>query len=234
MIRCVGFDHPNEIKGSYPQPRGILKAVGTGDQPKKPYASCTDLTVVATTYSQNGFPILYNSCRGSASHGLYDGLYERFVDKNGQVDYKLQNTRSAPACLYTQSSTSYFPPASNCFRYQPDEWMTFQLRVKTGPPRVGDEFKRSHITLWMVRANQPSQVVIDWPSYSLTAGPPAKNKRFGKVWLTPYNTGKDPSEAHAVAYTWYDEFMISPSKIPDPASAVQRPQKQAAAAAHRN
>jgi hypothetical protein len=76
--------------------------------------------------------------------------------------------------------------------------------------------------------------VIHWPSYNLTAGPLAENERFGKVWLTPYNTGKDPSEAHAVAYTCYDELIISPSKIPDPISVAQRPQKQAAAAAQRN
>jgi hypothetical protein len=303
VIRCIGFDHPNDIKGRYPQRTGIMRGaaepviettvkvsgagslkftipsnsaqdtsgayfanfsddlsvqfgenqeffiqwrqrftkelisthykggggfkliiVGTGDQPKKPYASCTDLTVVATTYNQFGFPILYNSCSGSSSHGPYDGLYERFVDRNGQHDFRLQNARAAPSCLYTQSRTSYFPPVSNCFRYHPDEWMTFQLRVKTGP-RVNDEFKGSHITFWMARENQPSEVVIDWPSYNLTAGPPAENQRFGKVWLTPYNTGKDPSEAHPVAYTWYDELIISRSRIPDLGAAAQKAQK---------
>jgi hypothetical protein len=193
-----------------------LIIVGTGDQPKKPYASCTALTVVATTWNQLGFPILYNSCTGSTSHGPYDGLYEQFLDHTRQVNFKLQNARPAPHCLYTQRQTGLFPPNGNCFPYHPDEWMTFQLRIKTGA-RVNDEFAGSQVTMWMARENKPSEVVIDRVPYNLTAGPPAENQRFGKVWLLPYNTGKDPSEAHPVAYTWYDELIISKSKIPDPA-----------------
>jgi hypothetical protein len=198
-----------------------LIIVGTGDQPKKPFASCTALTVVATTYHQQGFPTLYNSCTGSSSHGPYDPLYEAFLNPIGQPDFKLQNGRRAPFCLYTHSRTGFFPPHGNCFRYHPDEWMTFQLKIKTGP-RVKDEFAGSHVTLWIARENQPSELVVDRGSYNLTAGQPAEAQRFGKLWLTPYNTGKDPSEAHPVAYTWYDELIISRSKIPDPAPSRQQ------------
>jgi len=33
----------------------------------------------------------------------------------------------------------------------------------------------------------------------------------------PYNTGKDASQAHPTAYTWYDELIVSKQRIPDPA-----------------
>jgi hypothetical protein len=95
--------------------------------------------------------------------------------------------------------------------------MTFQLRIKTGP-RVNNEFSNSYVSLWIARENQPSELVIDWGPYNLTAGNPADNQRFGKVWLLPYNTGKDPSEVHPVAYTWYDELIISRLRIDDPGS----------------
>lgn len=197
-----------------------LMIVGTGDQPGKPYASCTALEVVANTYHAGLFPILYNSCTGSTSHPAYD----LFREPLPPYDFKIQNARPAPHCLYSQGATgSFFPPAGNCFGYFPDEWMTFQLRIKTGP-RIKDEFANSTISLWMARENQPSQLVIDFGRYPLSADDPASNQRFGKVWLLPYHTGKDPTEIHPVAYTWYDELIISRSKIDDPgtSSAVSR------------
>lgn len=196
-----------------------LAIVGTGDQRKRSYGSCTALEVVANTYYQEGFPILYNSCTGSTSHGPYDPFFERLPP----YDFKLQNARPAPYCLYSQKRTSsFFQPAGNCFGYLPDEWMTFQIRIKTGR-RVTDEFAGSYVSLWIARENRPSQLVIDWGPYNLTAGSPAENQRFGKVWLLPYHTGKDALENHPVAFTWYDELIISRSRIADPTS-VQRAQ----------
>lgn len=190
-----------------------LAIVGTGDQPKKRYASCTALEVVVNSFYQEGFPGMYNSCTGSTSHRAYHPFQEPVPPH----DFKLQNARRAPYCLYSQKPSSYLPPAGNCFGYFPDEWMTFQMRIKTGP-RVKDEFAGSYVTLWMARENQPSELVIEWGPYNLTAGNPADDQRFGKVWLLPYHTGKDPSEEHPVAYTWYDELIISRTRIADPAA----------------
>jgi len=43
------------------------------------------------------------------------------------------------------------------------------------------------------------------------------DRKVSDIWLLPYNTGKDASQAHATAYTWYDELIISKQRIPDPA-----------------
>lgn len=185
--------------------------VGTGDVPGTVYSSCSALEVPVNNYLQNGFPVMYNSCTGSSSHGPYDGFYLPFAG----YDYKLQNGRGAPFCLYSQKNSSYFAPTGNCFGYVANEWMTFQIQIKLGP-RVGDEFKDSYVRLWMAREGQASQLVIDWGPYNLTAGTAGQNQRFGKVWLMPYNTGKSSSQAHATAYTWYDELIVSRNKIADP------------------
>jgi hypothetical protein len=185
--------------------------IGTGDQPGQPYYSCTDLEVVTVNGYYRGFPQMYNSCSGSASHGPYDGFEEPF----GGSDFKLQNARPDPFCLYSQGQTNYFPPTGNCFAYVADEWMTFQVGIELGA-RVGDEFVDSSVKLWVARQGSAAELVVDWGPYNLTAGDPALNERFGKVWLLPYNTGKDPSEAHATAYTWYDELIVSRSRIADP------------------
>ncbi|GAB4468898.1 MAG: hypothetical protein OHK0044_10670 [Burkholderiaceae bacterium] len=185
--------------------------IGTGDQPGKTYGSCEATEVVLTNLYYRRFPIMYHSCTGSASHGAYDSFEEPF----GAYDYKLQNARPAPYCLYSQSRSGYFPPSGNCFGYFPDEWMTFQVRIRTGP-RVGDEFRNSYVTLWMAREGKPSELVVQWGPYNLSVGPATENQRYGKVWLTPYNTGKSSSQSHPTAYTWYDELIISRNPIADP------------------
>jgi len=187
--------------------------IGSGDQPGGIlYFSCTDLETVVNNAFYRGFAQMYNSCGASSAHGPFDGFEEPF----GNSDFKLQNARLSPYCLYSQSGANRFPPNGNCFGYFPSEWMTFQIRIKIGP-RVNDVFTNSFVTLWIARENQPSELVINWGPYSLNAGSISENQKFGKVWLLPYNTGKDSSVTYPETYTWYDELIISTTPIADPA-----------------
>jgi hypothetical protein len=192
--------------------------IGTGDVPGKWYSSCTALELVAQNTYHRGFAQMYNSCSGSSSHGAYDPFEERY----GTYDFKLQNARPSPYCLYSQRQTSFFPPTGNCFGYFPNEWMTFQIGVKTGP-RVGNEFADSNVRLWIAREGRAAELVMDWGPYNLTAGSATENQRYGKVWLLPYNSGKSSSQSHPTAYTWYDELIISRSRIPDPTGGSATP-----------
>ena len=207
---------PEFLAAKFPGGGGWKQAiVGTGDQPSKSFSSCTALTLVTQNTYYRGFPILYNSCTGSASHGPYDPFEEPFTNPAGNFDFKLQNARPAPYCLYSQSTTGYFPPNGNCFGYVANEWMTFQMQVKLGP-RSGDEFKGSYVTFWAARDGKPSEMLFKWGPYNLTAGLAGDNERFGKIWLLPYNTGRSATDTNPVAYTWYDELIISRNKIAEP------------------
>ena len=197
--------------------------IGTGDKPGCSssaaasglcYSSCSSLETVTQNTFQRGFPQMYNSCSGSTSHGPYAAFEQAF----GTYDYKLQNARVSPYCLYSQGQTSpktYFPSAGNCFGYFPNEWMTFQVHIKTGS-RVNDEFTNSYVELWVGRDGQASEQVFNWGPYNLSAGSATEDQKFGKIWLLPYDTGKDPTQVHPVGYTWYDELIISTSRIADP------------------
>jgi hypothetical protein len=185
--------------------------IGTGDQPGQLFSSCSALETVVQNTNQRGFAQMYNSCTGSASHAPYTPFEERF----GAFDFKLQNARPSPYCLYSQNDATRFPPVGNCFGYFPNEWMTFQVNIKTGP-RVNGEFENSFVRLWIAREGQPSELVIDWGPWNLTAGPTADNQRFGKVWLLTYHTNKSAAQAHPTGYVWYDELIISRAKIADP------------------
>ena len=193
--------------------------IGTGDYPGSMfYASCTALETVVQNTNHRHFAQMYNSCEGSASHGPYDPFEQPF---NG-FDFKLQNARPSPYCLYSQNGSNRFPPNGNCFGYFANEWMTFQVGITTGP-RVGNEFTNSRVRLWIARAGQQSELVIDWGPYNLSAGSVAENQRFGKVWLLPYNTGKSSSTTYPVAYTWYDELIVSTTRIADPDGQMPNP-----------
>jgi MYXO-CTERM domain-containing protein len=200
------------IIGVGDQPGCSASSATTIDSGGSCSSSCTELETVVQNTGQRGFAQMYNSCTGSTSHGAYDPFEEPF----GDYDFALQNARPDPHCLYSQSETGYFPPAGNCLGYAPDEWMTFQVEVSTGP-RVGDEFVDSEVRLWIARQGAPSELVLDWGPYNLTAGDPATNLRFGKVWLLPYHTDKSDAQAHATATTWYDELIVSTERIADPA-----------------
>jgi hypothetical protein len=195
--------------------------IGTGDQsPSKLHASCTSLETVVQNTEQRGLPQMYNSCTGSSSHGAFEPFQERL----GPYDFKLQNARPSPYCLYSQSGAGYFPPAGNCIGYFPNEWMTFQVAIKTGP-RVNDEWVNSNIKLWIAREGQPSQLAVDF-QWNLTAGAPAEDQKFGKIWLLNYHTGKSSAQTHPVGYVWYDELIISRARIADadgPATSSPRP-----------
>jgi hypothetical protein len=204
--------------------------VTTGDQPGRTYASCEAIEVVVSTYYQHRFPIGYNSCTGSASHGPYEGFYERA----GAADFLLQNGTS-PYCLYSAPSgdgtrTGVGP---GCFGWVADEWMTFQVAVTLGArDDASREFRDSRFRLWGAREGRPSVLLIDWKPglrgyFPLTAGPAAENQRFGKIYLLPYMTNKDKRQVHDLVQTWYDELIISTRRIPDPAPA-QAPAPNAA------
>jgi hypothetical protein len=233
--------------------------VTTGDKPPCStsngtgcYASCEAIGIVTQNTYQRNFPVMYDSCSGSTTHGPYDEFNESFTNPLmgrcsssgnpscwdnswcpsgsvcgglGQADFKVQNGRPAPYCTYLEGYSnpkSYFPPVGNCLGYYANEWMTFQIRVKTGPRRTTanfDEFTNSYVQLWVAREGQPSELAVNWGPYNLSAGSPAEDQKFGKLWFLPYNTHKDPTQVHPTAYTWYDELIISRTRIPDPASS---------------
>lgn len=193
--------------------------IGSGDVPGGPYpASCTALETVINNQGNLGFPEGYNSCTGSSTRGAFVGFEEPFQSAANNFDFKLQGARGAPYCLYSQRGAEHFPPLGNCFGYFPNEWMTFQVKIKTGA-RVNDEWPGSTVTLWMAREGRASERVIEH-TMTLVAGPAAENQRYGKIWLTPYNTGKDAAQVHPEAYTWYDELIISTQPIADPGAPI--------------
>ena len=203
--------------------------IGAGDLPgglpgdrTKIAKSCTQLEIVVNNGAYLGLPQVYHSC------GVKDGRYEGLdVTANtvipGLPSYRIlyQNAMPEPYCFY---NSDY----AGCYKFYADEWMTFQVQVKTGTWYKNDRnyLYDSTIRLWIAREGQPSQLVIDRSpefnaGYDLVNVLPAGanyegSGEYGKLWLLPYDTGKDPTQVHPTAYTWYDEIIVSTERIPDP------------------
>ncbi len=178
--------------------------------------SCWDFEVVLQNTGQRTLPQLYTNCSGPFPYRPLDGYTSNVTVQN------------VVACLYP---TFQSPP---CVKFFPDEWMTFQMHVKVGTWNQWN----STIQLWVAREGQPAVLVVD-------CSPTATNKctngidsqasngwylhnsdptyKVGKIWFTPYHTNKSSSQATPVAYTWYDDVIISRSRIADPGSSASRP-----------
>jgi len=205
--------------------------------------SCVDIDVPVQDTEQLGYPQMYHSCGtkmsdpGPPPTTSYDGLYEPIGSP--PTDFRRQNAIRTPGVGCTSNNSA------PCFKYFPNEWMTFQAHIKVASwfhntlPYHHD----STIQLWVAREGQPSVLVLDyspksspdtcsnaWPNvdeppcqtgYDLAqaVGPNPPNTtaaKFGKIWLTPFHTHKNPTQVHPTAYTWYDELIISRNKIADP------------------
>ncbi len=173
--------------------------IGEGDRPGSPTTSCTSLETVVQNTSQRKFPQMYHNC------GTYANLYEPY----GSYDFKLQNVVAAPYCLYSNGGT--VPP---CVGYVPNTWMTFQVHIKVG--NWGQP--NSTVELWVGQEGKSSVKVISFTNWVLKNDNPTQ-ARYGKVWLIPYHSNKGSAQSTPTAYTWYDDLIISRSKIADPVSA---------------
>ena len=100
--------------------------------------------------------------------------------------------------------------------YEPDQWMTFQVRARIGTWYRNDRryHRDSIIELWVAREGEASIRVLVAANYDIANTMPGA--KYGKLWLLPYHTGKDSKQNHAVGHTWYDEVIISRAPIPDP------------------
>jgi hypothetical protein len=181
--------------------------IGEADRPGASEAgSCTEMHLVVQNAFQRGAPQMYHSC----------GRYTPFEQRQDSLGWKIQNAIPAPYCLHNNVG----PP---CFLYHEDEWLTYQVRVKLGPRGTGTSsleganvtgFTNSTVQMWAARNGQPSQLIHDWPGLVLRE---TEGRKYGKVWLLPYQTGKSATQEHPVTHTWYDELIISRNRIADPA-----------------
>ena len=159
--------------------------------------SCTDIEVVPSAQMPDTNKVIrvYNSCVTFAGFEYNDGINV--------------NVQNAVGCHYP----TY--PSPPCARIYANEWMHFKMRLTIGT------FNRPNSTMqmWVGREGQASVKILDFSpatGHPWTAFRNDNTHEYGKIWLTPYMTNKDPSQSTPIANTWYDELIISTHDIADP------------------
>jgi hypothetical protein len=186
--------------------------------------SCTAIHIVTEDSNMSGYPQMYHSCGGKDNK--YENL-ETFVPAASD-DYFDQNAALGgpnTACFH-YGGRGTPPGVKSCFTYTANEWMTFQYHVKIGTWYVnnsGNYHRDSTVEMWVAHEGKPSELVLSYNDYDLANLSPTDPKyplMYGQVWLLPYQTNKDATQAHSTGYVWYDELIISKNRIPDPAVSV--------------
>ncbi|HWR17313.1 MAG TPA: Ig-like domain-containing protein [Terriglobales bacterium] len=163
----------------------------SGTEVNTPY-TCADMEITIQRYYHQPFLNVYHSC------GKKDNTYQPLQPNAGSYDYLLQN---AIGCRFTDGI--------GCFDYAADQWMTFQIHVKTGEDYVNDRNYRHDSTfeLWLAEEGKPSQLVISMTDYDFLQHDLSGNwpypatwwttnglvPRYGKIWFLPYETGRCPA-----------------------------------------
>ena len=178
------FDSPtlkNRVRGG-----GGFKQVivGFGDsmQSSRPVIqpSCSDGEIVVQPYYQLNLPRVYHGC------GSKDDTYEPIFPVAKSGVYLLQDSLGC-----------YSQQLGNCFMFQPDQWMTFQLHVKLGKDYRNDRnyHHDSTIELWGAPEGKPSELISSVTDYDIVQHQILRDgasvpRQFGKIWLLPYETDR--------------------------------------------
>lgn len=184
-------------------------AIGEADRPREYLDSGEGLSVpVIGNYKQRGFFSGYISIWN-------EGIAQSYPKINGIRQWDLQP--GGPRVCWKNDPASGFDLPNgwpDCYYLESDQWMTLQMDLLYGgcTKEVRDPALASRVRLWVAREGEPFELVIDQP-VNIRCAPHYPDAKFGKIWITPYNTGKDPSEVHPEGYVWYDSLWVA--KIAD-------------------
>ena len=184
-----------------------VSIINAGDHPdlQYPVNSCTAQHLVLIQ-GQNGIVAGYHSC------GVYDGHEMSIGRERGSAIWDRQpKKRGDPGgpCVIRGIETS-----PDCIVWPADEWVTItqQVTIGTWTSKLDDSARTSNVRIWMQRGSGRPVLVIDYDR-NLRGGEKPFMK-YGKIWLLPYMTDKDPLEDHPEAYMWFDELIVSRAPIP--------------------
>lgn len=234
--RIANFKQVIIAQGDIPIPGGSKMVEGQA-------CSENQVVVVASTPHQgSAHPIGYIECARYRpfEQALRAGQYAG--DARGSTAITRQNMRTDGKGRHTCIGWPAHLDKSGCLSYRPDEWISYMVHLKLGPasPRG---FEDSTYELYGAYAGEDFQLlhrvalVVPRGQYYVGGDPAERSSyksgwtptnahseaKYGKLWLLPYMTNKDPQENSGRASTWYDEVIISRCRIAAPGHPLANP-----------
>lgn len=163
-------------------------------------SSCTNLEIVGF-HGPDHYLTGYHSC------AWFAGFDEEIGIRWGQAQLNYQPNSAfdcwrMPDVENSDAKRDWGFTGPNCYYLPADQWITVRYDITIGQ-------------WWTLEATIPDSNVKMWVDGMLLldhdlflAPPDTPGNGYGKVWLLPYMTSKDPAEAHPVAHVWYDELIV--------------------------
>jgi len=154
---------------------------------------CAPYEIVAHNAYYRGYPSFYSKC------GEFTGVAVQNPtgDNISQFDYQ---PGGETACMrHPQANTK------PCAKFEADIWVTYQVHVNT---------IAAFLEVWQTVRGVTTRI-IEHP----LQGFPLPAVRYEWLKLTPYDTGKDATDAHPAFSIWYRRVIVAAKKIPFPAGA---------------
>ena len=157
---------------------------------------CAPYEIVGVDAYYRGFPNFYYLC------GTFEPIEKQNPFGNDIDEFDLQPGGD------TQCLRNGPPRTLPCARFVPDRWVTYTIHVDT---------VTHYLEVWQTVNGRTSQLI----DFALSKLPP-KPVAYSWIKLTPYNTGKDPSEEHPRFVLWYRRVVVSTKPIAFPSGDVTR------------
>lgn len=195
-----------------------ISIINAGDHPslKAPVSSCGFLELVLIG-TDNGRLIGYHSCGWFSKHAYNFRIHKLTSQSFEDVQPIRRGPNDAVRGCYNIHPITGKPLTGawhECILLEADEWLTITQKVSVGQwaDKINDAVRPSNIKIWLAREGEPPKLVIDFDRN--LRRPESPQMKYGKIWLLPYMTDKDPSEIHPTGYIWYDELIVSRLPIP--------------------
>lgn len=152
---------------------------------------CAPYELVANNPYYRGYASFYYIC-GARSQNV--AVQNPLGNNSSQFDYQ---PGGDTACMRSPE-----PRAKPCGLLEADEWINYQVHINT---------LTAVLEIWQTVRGKTLKI-IDFQLQNFPMPPP----KYEWLKLTPYNTGKDPSEDHPLFSLWYRRVIVSSHKIPFP------------------
>lgn len=186
--------------GGYP---GIKLAIVSAFEASSPWEK-----LVVSTMDQHKFPYLYRYDQNGYTSSIQPNI------GNPPVDFDWQpKLGEAPTCLYSRTNaTPRGQAVPGCETLVADQWITFDLEADTGGIIPGTNTWDCELRLYMTVDGVRKLVIRYGPGSPGYTGRNAKP--WTGVWLAPYMTDRDGSQAFAeTPSTWYREVIVDDKAI---------------------
>jgi hypothetical protein len=107
---------------------------------------------------------------------------------------------------------------TGCWSHNADEWATYEMHFVIGNWNTAN----SCVDIWLAHENAAPQLIISQCDVNFL-NDDSTVARLGKVWFTPYTTGRNSGVTYSAGKTWYDDLIISKAFIPFPTQTIPQP-----------